>query len=325
MSTNNITPLFIGIDVSKAHLDIAVRPGQLHWQVENTTTGIDELIAKLRPMAPTLIVLEATGGYETACAAGLAAAGFAVAVINPRQARDFAKSLGRLAKTDKVDASDLARFGEALRPEPRPLPDEASRHLQAVLVRRRQIIEILVAEKNRISATQDAAVRIRMQEHITWLEQELEDLDQDLDNQLRNSPLWREKENLLCSVKGVGPVTATTLLAELPELGQLDRRKIAALVGVAPFNRDSGRQRGKRAIWGGRASVRQVLYMATLSASQHNPVIRAFYQRLLQAGKPNKVALVACMRKLLTILNAMIRHGTPWQPQLPASKSVAAA
>jgi transposase len=325
MSTNNITPLFIGIDVSKAHLDIAVRPGQLHWQVENTTTGIDELIAKLRPMAPTLIVLEATGGYETACAAGLAAAGFAVAVINPRQARNFAKSLGRLAKTDKVDASDLARFGEALRPEPRPLPDEASRHLQAVLVRRRQIIEMLVAEKNRLSATQDAAVRIRMQEHITWLEQELEDLDQDLDHQLRNSPLWREKENLLRSVKGVGPVTATTLLAELPELGQLDRRKIAALVGVAPFNRDSGRQHGKRAIWGGRASVRQVLYMATLSASQHNTVIRAFYQRLLQAGKPNKVALVACMRKLLTILNAMIRHGTPWQPQLAASKAVVAA
>jgi transposase len=325
MSTNNITPLFIGIDVSKAHLDIAVRPGQLHWQVENTTTGIDELIAKLRPMAPTLIVLEATGGYETACAAGLAAAGFAVAVINPRQARDFAKSLGRLAKTDKVDASDLARFGEALRPEPRPLPDEASRHLQAVLVRRRQIIEMLVAEKNRLSATQDAAVRIRMQEHITWLEQELEDLDQDLDHQLRNSPLWREKENLLRSVKGVGPVTATTLLAELPELGQLDRRKIAALVGVAPFNRDSGRQHGKRAIWGGRASVRQVLYMATLSASQHNSVIRAFYQRLLQAGKPHKVALVACMRKLLTILNAMISHGTPWQPQLAASKAVVAA
>jgi transposase len=325
MSTNNVTPLFIGIDVSKAHLDIAVRPGQLHWQVENTTTGIDELIAKLRPMAPTLIVLEATGGYETACAAGLAAAGFAVAVINPRQARDFAKSLGRLAKTDKVDASDLARFGEALRPEPRPLPDEASRHLQAVLVRRRQIIEMLVAEKNRLSATQDAAVRIRMQEHITWLEQELEDLDQDLDNQLRNSPMWREKENLLCSVKGVGPVTATTLLAELPELGKLDRRKIAALVGVAPFNRDSGRQRGKRAIWGGRATVRQALYMATLSACRHNPVIRAFYQRLLQAGKLKMVAIVACMRKLLTILNAMIRYGTPWQPQLAASKDVVSA
>jgi transposase len=184
---------------------------------------------------------------------------------------------------------------------------------------------MLVAEKNRLSSIQDAAVRIRLLEHITWLEQELEDLDQDLDNQLRNSPLWREKEHLLCSVKGVGPVTATTLLAELPELGQLDRRKIAALVGVAPFNRDSGHQRGKRAIWGGRASVRQVLYMATLSASQHNPVIRAFYLRLIQAGKPNKVALVACMRKLLTILNAMIRYSTPWQPQLDASKSVAAA
>jgi transposase len=325
MSTNNKTPLFIGIDVSKAHLDIAVRPTRMHWQVENSAAGIDELIVKLRPLAPTLIVLEATGGLETACTAGLAAAGFAVAVINPRQARDFAKSVGRLAKTDKVDASVLAHFGDALRPDPRPLPDEATRHLQAVLVRRRQLIEMTVAEKNRLSSTLDTSVRIRLQEHITWLEQELEDLDQDLNNQLRNSPMWREKENLLRSVKGVGSVTATTLLAELPELGQLDRRKIAALVGVAPFNRDSGHQHGKRAIWGGRASVRCALYMATLCASRHNPVIRAFYQRLLLAGKQKKVALVACMRKLLTILNAMIRYGTPWQPHLAASKAVVAA
>jgi transposase len=325
MSTNTTTPLFIGIDVSKAHLDVAVRPAQMHWQVANTAAGIDELIVKLRPLAPTLIVLEATGGYETACTAGLAAAGFAVAVINPRQARDFAKSLGRLAKTDKVDASVLAHFGDALRPEPRPLPDEASRHLQAVLVRRRQLIEMLVAEKNRLSATLDDSVRIRLQEHIAWLEQELETLDQDLDNQLRNSPIWREKENLLRSVKGVGVVTATTLLAELPELGQLDRRKIAALVGVAPFNRDSGRHHGKRAIWGGRASVRHTLYMAALSASRHNPVIRAFYQRLLQAGKLKKVALVACMRKLLTILNAMIRYDKPWDPDHAVSKAVVAA
>jgi transposase len=248
-----------------------------------------------------------------------------VAVINPRQARNFAKSLGRLAKTDKVDASVLAHFGDALRPEPRPMPDEATQHLQAVLVRRRQVIEMLVAEKNRLSTILDAAVQSRLEDHIAWLEQELEDLDRDLHDQLRASPVWCEKEDLLRSVKGIDPVTTTTLLAELPELGQLDRRKIAALVGVAPFNRDSGYMHGKRVIWGGRACVRHALYMAALSASRHNPVIKAFYQRLIQAGKMKKVALVACMRKLLTILNAMLRTGKPWQPSLVASKTLATA
>jgi transposase len=325
MTASNTTAFFIGIDVSKAHLDIAIRPTQDHWQVENTQAGITELVVKLRPMAPSLIVLEATGGYETCCTASLVAAGFAVAVINPRQARNFAKSLGRLAKTDKVDASVLAHFGDALRPEPRPMPDEATQHLQAVLVRRRQVIEMLVAEKNRLSTILDAAVQSRLEDHIAWLEQELEDLDRDLHDQLRASPVWCEKEDLLRSVKGIGPVTTTTLLAELPELGQLDRRKIAALVGVAPFNRDSGYMHGKRVIWGGRACVRHALYMAALSASRHNPVIKAFYQRLIQAGKMKKVALVACMRKLLTILNAMLRTGKPWQPSLVASKTLATA
>jgi transposase len=320
MTASNTSPCFIGIDVSKAHLDIAVRPTGDHWQVDNTQEGIATLVEKFRPVAPIRIVLEATGGFETACTAVLVAAGFPVAVINPRQGRDFAKSLGRLAKTDKVDAAVLARFAEAIRPEPRVLPDEQTQHLQAVLVRRRQIVEMFVAEKNRLSATQDAQVRPGLEEHIAWLEAELADLDQDLHNQLRSSPVWCAKVDLLSTVKGIGPVTTTTLLAELPELGQLNRRKIAALVGVAPFNRDSGHQHGQRTIWGGRAGVRHALYMATLVAARFNPVIKAFYERLIQAGKLKKVALVACMRKLLTILNAMLRSGTRWQPNLAATK-----
>ncbi len=313
--------VFIGIDVSKAHLDVAIRPSGEGWREENDSEGIEGLVKKVQPQKPILVVLEATGGFETAVTAALAAAGLPVAVINPRQGRDFAKSLGKLAKTDKIDAAMLARFAEAVRPEVRILPDEQSQELQAVLVRRRQVIEMLVAEKNRLSITHPT-MRARVKDHITWLEQELAEIDDQLHTQLQASPVWRTKEKLLRSVKGVGQVTATTLLAELPELGNLNRKKIAALVGVAPFNCDSGNKRGKRAIWGGRASVRSSLYMAALSASQHNIVIQPFYDHLIQQGKLHKVALTACMRKLLTILNAILRSGKPFDPKLATSKSI---
>ena len=324
MSTPNNALVFIGIDVSKAHLDLAIRPSGEGWQVDNDPAGIQLLVERVRKLAPTLLVLEATGGYEVAATAALAAAGLPVAVVNPRQARDFAKSLGRLAKTDRIDAAVLAHFGEATRPPVRPLADEQSQQLQAILTRRRQLIEMLVAEKNRLHQAH-SLVRTRVQEHIAWLEAELDELDKDLHQRLRASAVWREKEDLLRSVKGVGPVTCTTLLADLPELGQLNRKQIAALVGVAPLNRDSGKMHGKRVIWGGRACVRNVLYLATLSASRYNPVIKAHYQHLLKMGKLKKVALVACMRKLLTILNAMLRSGKAWQPHLASPKSASAS
>ena len=324
MSHPSNPPVYIGIDVSKAQLDLAMRPAGTHSQVTNDSEGITALLKQVQELQPTLIVLEATGGLETAATAALVVAGQPVAVINPRQARDFAKSLGRLAKTDKIDAAMLAHFAEAIRPEVRQLPDEQAQVLQAKLVRRRQLIEMLVAEKNRVSLTH-ASVQCLVKEHITWLEGALSKIDQELQDQLQASPVWREKENLLRSVKGVGPVTAITLLAELPELGQLNRKKIAALVGVAPFNCDSGKMKGKRAIWGGRACVRTALYMATLSATRHNPVIRVFYDHLIQAGKLPKVALVACMRKLLTILNAILRSGKAWNPSLAVPKLKPAA
>jgi transposase len=321
MTTKRETSVNVGIDVSKAHLDVAVLPSQERWQVDNTVEGIEELVEKLGGMKPTLIVMEATGGFEVAAASALAVAGLPVAVINPRQARDFAKSLGRLAKTDKIDAMVLARFAEAIHPEPRTLPSEEAIKLQALLVRRRQLLEMLVAEKNRL-ALAHRSVQPSLQEHITWLEVKLNETDDDLKKQLQQSPIWREKDNLLRSVPGVGPVTATTLLAELPELGQLNRKQIAALVGLAPFNCDSGNLRGKRAIWGGRASVRHTLYMATLSASRFNPVIHSHFLHLSKLGKPAKVALIACMRKLLTILNAMIHSMKTWQPELATPKLI---
>jgi transposase len=319
MTSERQTNVFVGIDVSKVHLDVAVRPSQERWQEDNTIEGIERLVARLGGLEPTLIVLEATGGLEMACVAGLAAAGLPVVVINPRQGRDFAKSLGRLAKTDRIDAGVLAHFGEAVRPEVRPIPAEQTVHLQAVLVRRRQVIEMLVAEQNRLGLTH-AQVRSRLKDHIDWLKEELTSLDDELRQQIQDSPVWREKEQLLRSVPGVGPVTATTVLAELPELGQLNRKKIAALVGVAPFNCDSGQKRGKRAIWGGRTSVRNSLYMATMSATRSNSVIRAHYEQLRKQGKPYKVAIVACMRKLLTILNAIARSNSPWQAKLAVPK-----
>jgi len=305
--------LYVGIDVSKDTLDVAVGSTGQQWRVIPTEEGLGPLVERLRGLSPALVVLEATGSLEVPVAAALATAGLPVAVVNPRQVRDFARATGKLAKTDKLDAQVLALFAERVRPVPRPLPDPQTQELNALLARRRQVVAMLVTEQNRLSTTLPS-VRPGIQEHIAWLEGKLEELNDRMGKLLRESTLWREKEDLLRGVPGVGPVMTLTLLAELPELGTMDRRQVAALVGVAPFNRDSGTLRGKRTVWGGRAKVRAALYMATLVATRFNPVIRAFYQRLLAAGKPKKVALTACMRKLLTILNAMLKHRAPWQP-----------
>ena len=312
-------PVTIGIDVAKAHLDVAVRPSGDQWQVANTEEGIADLLAKVKPLGPSLIVLEASGGWELGAVAALAEAKLPVAVVNPRQVHDFAKAIGQLAKTDQLDAQVLARFGEAVRPEPRPLPDADAQALADVLARRRQVIGMHTAERQRLG-TARPPVRSRIEAHLAWLERELADLDDDLGRRLRASPLWREREDLLRSVPGVGPVVATTLVAELPELGQLDRKRIAALVGLAPLARDSGTLRGKRLVWGGRGRVRAALYMAALVATRFNPTIRAFYERLLKAGKAKKLALTACMHKLLLILNAIVRSKIAWrQPETPAA------
>ena len=308
---------FVGIDVSKAYLDVAFRPSGERLRVSNSESGIAELVARLSTMRPTLVVLEATGGYQAALVASLAIAKVATAVVNPRQVRDFAKATGRLAKTDTIDAEVLAHFAEVIRPEPRPFVDEQTLALEALVMRRRQVIEMITAEKNRL-AQSHKSLRSTIKAHINFLQRELQDTNRELDGMLRKTPMWREHEDLLRTAKGVGRMTIATLFADLPELGTLDNKRIAALVGVAPFNRDSGTHRGKRMIWGGRASVRAALYMAALVASRHNPVIRAFYESLCAAGKPKKVALVACMRKLLTILNAMIRTKSPWRA-LPAT------
>jgi transposase len=304
----------VGIDVSKEHLDVCSLPDGEIFSVANDRAGIDELLARLlEGVRPDLVVLEATGKYERPAAVAVAAAGIAVAVVNPRQARDFAKAAGRLAKTDRIDAEVLARFAGAVGPRPSVLPDEEARALQDILVRRRQLLEMIVAEKNRLQMASEAVAK-RIAAHVRWLEKELGRVDRELDEAVRESETWRANEELLRSVPGVGPVLARTLLAELPELGTLPRRRLCALVGVAPFNRDSGAFRGKREVWGGRAPVRAALYMGALVATRYNPVIGEFYERLLAAGKPKKVALVACMRKLLSILNAMMRDRIPWHP-----------
>ena len=316
----NQEPIYIGIDVAKAQLDLAVRPTEQEWQSPNTPEGIAQVAERLQALAPTLVILEATGGLQLPLAGALAVKGIPLAVVNPRQVRDFAKATGRLAKTDRLDALVLAHFGEATRPQPRTLPDAQSQALQALLTRRSQLVGMLTAEKNRLG-TALAPVRPSLQAHISWLEEELASLDQDLGEAIRKSPLWRAKDNLLQGVPGVGPRVSFTLLAHLPELGSLTRQQISALVGVAPLNRDSGLMRGRRSVWGGRARVRAALYMASLVAARHNSVIRAFYQRLLEAGKPKKVALVACMRKLLCILNSMLKHQQPWDPNLAIQNS----
>ncbi len=314
------TPVTVGIDVAKARLDVATRPSGEQWHVPNDEAGIQALIARLQPLQPRLIVLEASGGWELLVASSLAEAGLPVAVVTPRQVRDFAKAIGQLAKTDTLDAQVLARFAEVVQPSPRPLPDAAQQALSALLVRRRQVLGILTAERQRLGTARPPG-RGRIQAHIRWLEQELAALDNELDGTIRGSPIWREQEALLRSVPGIGPVTAVTLLAELPELGRLDRKRIASLVGLAPLNCDSGTWRGKRIVWGGRGRVRRTLYMAALVASRHNPVIRGFYEHLLAAGKPKMVALTACMHKLLIILNAILAHRTPWQPTAAAARA----
>lgn len=302
-----------GIDVSKATLDVALSSGEV-MQFGNDAGGIEELGKRLTAAAAELVVMEATGGYETAVATALVGAGFRVAVVNPRQVRDFAKATGRLAKNDRLDAQVIAQFGQAIEPEIVRLPDEDAQELGALLVRRRQLVAMRVQEMNRLGLMQ-GPMRKSIKSHIAWLEKEIDKLDVDITAGLRSSPAWRAKDELLRSFKGVGPVTSSTLIIALPELGQLDRRAIAALVGLAPFNRDSGVMRGRRSIYGGRSHVRTKLYMAATTAIRSNPVIRAFYEQLKSRGKPHKVAMVACMRKMLTILNAMVRHSTPWTPE----------
>jgi transposase len=312
--------VFVGVDVGKAHLDVAERPNGTTWRVAHDEAGITQLVTRWQAAPPTLIVLEATGGLEVPLAAALGTAGLAVVVVNPRQVRHFAQAIGQLAKTDRLDAALLARFAEVVRPAPRPLPDAQAQALAALVTRRSQLVAMLVAEQQRLS-TAPRSVRARVEAHVSWLRTEREALDQELGQTIQQTPLWRERDDLLRSVPGVGPTLATTLIAALPELGRLNRKQIAALAGVAPLNCDSGQHRGRRIIWGGRAHLRAVLYMGTLVAVQHNPVLQPFSARLLTAGKPKKVALVACMHKLLTILNAMVAHQTRWSPSLKAVAS----
>jgi transposase len=307
-------PAFVGIDVSKGRLDVHCRPGGAAFALANDAGGVAELVARLAPLRPALVVLEATGGLEHPAAAALALAGLPVAVVNPRQAHDFAKATGRLAKTDAIDAGALALFAERVRPEPRPLPDEEARALDALVQRRRQLLDMRAAEQNRLGAATAAKVRASLQAHIDWLSKQLDKVDKELAAAVEASPVWRAKDELLRSIKGVGPALSRTLLAALPELGALTRQEVAALAGLALLNRDSGRRKGTRCIGGGRAEVRSLLYMAALSAARYNPALRAFSERLRRAGKAAKVRLVAVARKLLTIANAVLRDGRPWQP-----------
>jgi transposase len=309
-------PIYVGIDVSKGHLDVARHDENGVWRVENDDKGIDELVARLAEIGPELVVLEATGGFEVAAAAALAAQELPVVIANPRQARDFAKSTGQLAKTDTIDARGLALFAERVRPQVRDLPSEEARALGALVSRRRQIIDMITAEKNRLGFAL-GPVQKGIKKHIRWLERQLADVDSDLDSMSRGTPIWAAKSDLLQSVPGVGPNLSRILIAELPELGQLSHKQIASLVGVAPYSRDSGVLRGKRMIWGGRAPVRSALFLSVWSAAKWNPAIRTFYNRLRAKGKPAKVAQVACMRKLLTILNAMVRDDRPWDASIP--------
>jgi transposase len=305
--------IFIGIDVAQDRLDAHVRPSDESFAVARNSDGMAALIERLRTLDPYLVVLEATGGFEVTVAAAVVAAEIPLAVVNPRQIRDFARATGQLAKTDALDAKAIARFAEAVRPQPRPVPDAQARALGELVARRRQISEMMTAERNRRRQLTSRRLVKSVDRLLTVLQQELSELEQDLDEGIRGTPAWRERDELLRSVPGIGNVVARTLIADLPELGRLDRKQIAALVGVAPINRDSGKMRGKRTTWGGRAKVRCILYMAALVASRYNPLLKAFYQRLTSAGKAKKLALTAVMRKLLTILNAMIRDNTRWQ------------
>lgn len=300
---------YVGIDVSRDTLDVAIHGDDSFWQFENSKKGIDKLCKLMKKVKPEIIAFEATGGYEMPLYIALDQAGMPASPVNPRQVRDFAKATGKLAKTDVLDARIIARFTSAILPEPRPVPK--SQQIKEIIARRTQLVQMIVAEKNRLHKAQEN-IGERIMAHIKWLEKELDSTDKELAKSISDSPEWQKKSDLLQSTPGVGPVLATTLLADLPELGELNRREIAALVGVAPLNRDSGTWSGKRIVWGGRSRSRSALYMGTLAATRHNPIIRQFYQRLLDAGKAKKVALVACMRKLLTILNSMVKYNTKW-------------
>ncbi|MHB1194940.1 MAG: IS110 family RNA-guided transposase [Longimicrobiales bacterium] len=308
--------VFAGIDVSKQWLDVAVHNSDDVKRLSNDAPGIRQLVEYLNALRARLVVLEATGGFEFPAAAALASAQIPVVIVNPRQTRDFAKSTGKLAKTDTIDARGLALFAARVRPEVRELPSEEARALDAVVARRRQVIEMITAEKNRLGFALKP-VQKGIEKHIRWLERQLQDVDHDLESMIRDSPVWAAKSDLLRAVPGVGPNLSRTLIAELPELGRLSHKQIAALVGVAPLARDSGTMRGKRMVWGGRSSIRSALFLSVWSAAKWNPVIRPFYDRLRAQGKPPKVAQVACMRKLLTILNAMLRDRRPWDPSIP--------
>ncbi len=308
----NEKEIFIGIDVSKDNLEVFVKPLGQRPAFAQTEDGLLLMIDFVQSFSPRLVVLEATGGLERAAVGALGAKGLPVVVINPRQIRDFAKAKGILAKTDKLDAEVIAEFAEAIRPEIRPLKPQETQELEALVTRRRQVVQMITAEKERLP-TAVWATKKDIEAHIQWLEKRRDKLNKDLERKIQNTPLWRAKDEILQSPKGVGPVLSHMLLAKMPELGTLNRKQAGKLVGVAPLNRDSGKFRGKRKVWGGRAEIRSVLYMATMSAIRSNPVIRVFYQRLIEAGKPHKVAITACMRKLLTILNAMVKNNTPWR------------
>ena len=303
----------VGIDVSKDHLDIAVRPGGEAFTVERNAAGVEQLAERLRMVSPHVVALEATGGFETVAAATLAAAGLPVVIVNPAQVRAFANAIGQRAKTDPIDAAVIAHFAEAIRPQVRPLPDEATRLLADLVTRRRQIVEMIGAERQREKRMTVPHLRKSIARLIKALEKELAGLNTDIDDAVRGSPVWREKQDLLKSVPGVGPIIASTLFAELPELGRCGRRQIAALAGLAPFTRQSGQWRGKSFIGGGRQAVRTALFMGAMVAKQHNPVLKAFFDRLVAAGRPKMIALIAVARKLLTILNAVLRDNRPWQ------------
>jgi transposase len=313
MDQTACAPVFAGIDVAKDRLDVHLRPSGQTFAVPRNGTGIEQLLDRLRGAPPTLVVMEATGGFELTVAAAIAGAGLPLAVVNPRQIRDFARATGRLAKTDRLDAEMIALFAERIHPEPRPVPDEDAQALAELVARRRQIIEMIGMELNRRRQARAKRVARTIAATLRVLEAQLAEIDDDIDGAIRGTPAWRAADDLLQSVPGVGPVASRTLIAEMPELGQLDRRAAAALVGVAPINRDSGRMRGHRSIAGGRTTLRCALFMATLSAVRWNPVLKAHYQQMLQRGRPKKVALIACLRRLLTILNAIIRAQQPWQ------------
>lgn len=314
----SISNVFIGIDVSKERLDCYCRPTGITSSYRNTPAGISDLIKWAQAQQPQLIVLEATGGLERPLVSEIFAARLPMVVVNPRQVRDFARAIGQLAKTDQIDAAVIAHFGEAVNPEVRPLPDQLTQQMDALMTRRRQLVQMLAAERNHLVSA-PAHVQNYVKEHISHLEELIKKLDQDIDQMITGSPIWKTKDDLLRSVKGVGPVLSRTLLAELPELGQLSRQEISKLVGVAPLNNDSGKYKGKRSCWGGRASVRGPLYMATLSATRCNPMIKEFYQRLIAKGKAKKVAIVACMRKMLITLNAIVKSNKPWDANFAQS------